>query len=76
LAWSDSSLRAWLDDGTELRDMLTMIHAKPEDVEPATADHPMMAGLYVEQRKGVEKMMGELDGLLSGYLERKGIALG
>ncbi|KAK0771543.1 protein phosphatase regulator [Friedmanniomyces endolithicus] len=76
LAWSDSSLRAWLDDGTELRDMLTMIHAKPGDVEPVGPEHPMMAGLYVEQRKGVEKMMGELDGLLSGYLERKGIALG
>ncbi|KAK0326076.1 protein phosphatase regulator [Friedmanniomyces endolithicus] len=76
LAWSDSSLRAWLDDGTELRDMLTLIHAKPEGVEAVGPEHPMMAGLYVEQRRGVEKMMGELDGLLSGYLERKGIALG
>jgi len=36
----------------------------------------MMAGLFVEQRKGVEKMMGDLDGLLGGYLVRKGIALG
>ncbi|KAK5699182.1 protein phosphatase regulator [Elasticomyces elasticus] len=75
MAWSDSSLRSWLDDGSEVRDMLTMIHAKSDNIEPVSADHPMMAGLYVDQRKGVEKMMGELDGLLSGYLNRKGINL-
>jgi hypothetical protein len=32
-----------------------------------------MAGLYVEQRKGVQDMMGQLDGLLGAYLNRKGV---
>lgn len=73
--WSDSSLRAWLDDGSEVKDMLMMIHDK-SNVAPVGADHPMMAGLFVQQRQGVQKMMGDLDGLLGGYLQRKGIALG
>ncbi|KAK5122175.1 hypothetical protein LTR85_004421 [Meristemomyces frigidus] len=73
--WSDSSLRAWLDDGSEVKDMLMMVHDK-SGVTPVSDDHPMMAGLYVDQRKGVQKMMGDLDGLLGSYLKRKGISLG
>lgn len=71
--WSDSSLRAWYDDMSEVKDMLTMIHDK-SGVTPVSADHPMMAGLFVEERKGVQNMMGELDGLLGSYLQRKGIS--
>jgi hypothetical protein len=70
--WSDSSLRAWLEDGSEVRDMLIMIHDKT-GVTPAPADHPLMSGLFVEERKGVQNMMGELDGLLGKYLQRKGV---
>ncbi|KAK4546301.1 hypothetical protein LTR36_001978 [Oleoguttula mirabilis] len=73
--WSDSSLRAWLDDGSEVKDMLRIIH-DTSDVTPVADDHPMMAGLYVEQRQGVQKMMGDLDGLLGSFLRRKGISLG
>lgn len=73
--WSDSSLRAWLDDGSEVKDMLALIHDK-SGVTPVPDDHPLMAGLYVEQRQGVQKMMGDLDGLLGTYLKRKGISLG
>jgi len=74
--WSDSSLRAWYDDGSEIKDLLMLIHDQSSLGPPLSGDHPMMAGLFVEQRKGVEKMMGDLDGLLGGYLVRKGIALG
>lgn len=73
--WSDSSLRAWLEDGSEVRDMMVMIHDK-SGVVPVSDDHPMMAGLFTEQRKGVKDMMGQLDGLLGSYLQRKGISLG
>ncbi|KAK4505178.1 hypothetical protein PRZ48_003141 [Zasmidium cellare] len=71
-AWSDDSLRAWLEDGSEVRDMLVMIHDK-SGVTPARPDHPLMEGLFVEQKKGVTQMMGELDGLLGSYLQRKGM---
>ena len=73
--WSDSSLRAWLEDGSEVKDMMVMIHDK-SGVVPVGDDHPMMAGLFTEQRKGVQDMMSQLDGLLGSYLQRKGIALG
>ncbi|KAI7161136.1 hypothetical protein KC349_g3005 [Hortaea werneckii] len=74
-SWSDSSLRAWYDDGSEVKDMLTMIHDRANTV-PVNHDHPMMVGLFAEERKGVQKMMGDLDGLLGLYLQRKGISLG
>lgn len=70
--WDDNNLRAWLD-AEEVKDMLCIIHAK-HDVQPVAADHPMMEGLYKEQREGVKGMMGELDGLFGDYLKRKGIA--
>lgn len=71
-AWNDDSLRAWLEDGSEVRDMLVMIHDKT-GVQPVRQDHPLMTGLFVEQRKGVQDMMGQLDGLLGSYLQRKGV---
>ncbi|KAK3708340.1 protein phosphatase regulator [Vermiconidia calcicola] len=74
-AWSDSSLRAWLEDGSEVKDMMTMIYDK-SGVVPVSDDHPLMAGLFTEQKKGVQDMMSQLDGLLGSYLQRKGIALG
>ncbi len=72
--WSDASLRSWLEDGSEVKDMMVMIYDK-SGVVPVSEDHPLMAGLFTEQRKGVQSMMGELDGLLGSYLSRKGIAL-
>ena len=74
-SWSDSSLRAWLDDGSEVKDMMIMIHDK-SGVVAVGDDHPLMAGLFTEQKKGVQNMMTELDGLLGSYLQRKGIAFG
>lgn len=71
-SWSDKGLRAWLEDGTEVRDMLVMINDKT-GVKPAPADHPLMSGLFAEERKGVQDMMGQLDGLLGSYLQRKGV---
>jgi hypothetical protein len=72
--WSDSSLRAWLEDGSEVRDMMVMIY-DTSDVVPASKDHPFMRGLFVEERKGVQDMMGRLDGLLGNLMERRGVAL-
>ncbi|KAM3422928.1 hypothetical protein BST61_g411 [Cercospora zeina] len=71
-SWSDESLKAWLEDGSEVRDMLVLIHDKT-GIKPVAADHPLMVDLFTEQRKGVQDMMGELDGLLGNYLQRKGV---
>lgn len=72
--WSDASLRAWLEDGSEVRDMMVLIHDK-SGVVPVGDEHPLMKGLFVEERGKVGKMMGELDGLLEGFLRGRGIAL-
>ncbi|KAK5132012.1 hypothetical protein LTR08_000433 [Meristemomyces frigidus] len=74
--WSDASLRAWLDDGSEVRDLLALVHDRSAGITAVGQEHAMMAGLYVEQRVGVEKMMGELDGLLMGFLGRRGGRVG
>lgn len=73
-SWNDDSLRAWLEDGSEVRDMLVLIHDKT-GVTPAPPDHPLMSDLFVQQRRGVQDMMGQLDGLLGSYLQRKGVRL-
>lgn len=76
--WDDINLRAWFD-ADDVKDMLAIIHGKTHhdaDDEAAAAvakEHPAMQGLFAEERKGVEGMMGELDGLLGGLLRRKGV---
>ncbi|WPH01856.1 Hypothetical protein R9X50_00471000 [Acrodontium crateriforme] len=86
--WSDAQLRAWLDDGSEVRDLLTLVRgagggngangnqAKNASVPAVSPDHPLMKGLFVEPRKGVTDMMGQLDVLLSEFLGRRGVVLG
>lgn len=74
--WSDTHLRAWYDDGSDVKDLLTLIHDSSHPVMPVAPDHPLMAGLFVEERQGVQKMMGDLDGLLGAYLQRKGLSMG
>lgn len=75
--WDDGALRAWLD-AEEVKDMLTIVHASARlsgTVVPVSDDHPLMRGLYAEERGAVERMMGELDNLMLGWAGRKGLAL-
>ena len=56
--------------------MLAIIHSSKADVSDAgteAVEHPAMRGLYANEKKGIEGMMGELDGLLGGLLKRKGV---
>ena len=50
--------------------MLVVIHDK-SDVTPVQRDHPLMKGLWDDERMACGKMMGELDGLLSKWLGKK-----
>ncbi|KAF2189080.1 hypothetical protein K469DRAFT_475177, partial [Zopfia rhizophila CBS 207.26] len=69
-AWSDSSLRSYLDDGSDIRDMLMVIN-DTSGIVPVGPDHPIMASLFVEERKTMTQLGGELDGLLNTWLEKK-----
>jgi hypothetical protein len=68
--WHDANLRAWFD-ADDVKDMLAIIHNTKADAQPQ--DHPAMKGLYDAERKGIDSMMGELDGMLGSLLRRRGV---
>jgi len=69
-AWSDSSLRTYLDDGSDIRDMLVVIN-DTTGVVPVGQDHPIMAQFCIEERKTMSGLSSELDSLLNGLLEKR-----
>lgn len=68
--WSDASLRAYLEDDSEIRDLLVVVHDK-SDVKPAAADHPLVKNLFKEENRKLGEISDQLDGLLGGLLARK-----
>lgn len=69
-AWSDASLRSYLDDGSEIRDLLLMIN-DTNGVVPVAKDHPLMSGLFVEETKAAQSLSSELDRLLAGLMDNR-----
>jgi hypothetical protein len=69
-AWSDASLRAYLDDGSEIRDMLVVIN-DTTGVIPVGRDHPLMKDYLAEETKTMQGLSGELDRLLNGLMEKR-----
>ncbi|KAJ8108514.1 hypothetical protein OPT61_g8120 [Boeremia exigua] len=69
-AWSDASLRSYLDDGSEIRDLLLMIN-DTNGVVPVGKDHPLMSGLFVEETKAAQNLSSELDRLLAGLMDNR-----
>jgi hypothetical protein len=74
--WDDVNLRSWFDTD-DVKDMLAIIHHSKTDpdADPNApyVEHPAIAGLYDEPRRGVENMMTELDGMLGDLLRRRGV---
>ena len=69
-AWSDSSLRTYLDDGSDIRDMLVCIN-DTTGVVPVGPEHPIMSQLFKEETRAVTRLGGELDNLLNNWIETK-----
>lgn len=69
-AWSDHSLRTYLDDGSDIRDMLLVIN-DTTGVVPVGPEHPIMSRLFVEETKTVSGLSSQLDSLLSGLLDKR-----
>ena len=65
-------MRAYFDDtgAADIRELLQLVY-DTSGVVPVAAVHPMVADLFTEERGKVRKLGVELDGLLSGWLERK-----
>jgi hypothetical protein len=70
--WSDASLRQYLDESgaSDARDLL-LLTRDTTGVVPVGSDHPLMTGLFEEERDIVKEMGATLDGLLGAWLERK-----
>lgn len=67
--WSDASLRAYLEDDGEIRDLLVVVHDKTG--VKARKDHPVVKNLYKEENRKLGEISTRLDGLLGDYLARK-----
>ena len=74
LEWDDEALYDYFDNSAsmnDVRDMLLIVQ-DPTGVVPLPRDHPEMLELgFEEQRKKLEAMEHELDGLLQGFLARR-----
>jgi hypothetical protein len=68
--WSDAHLRAYLDDPSDIRDLLLVVH-DTSGVVPVGPDHPLMSNLFVEERGKVQEMNSALDNLLGEWLAKK-----
>lgn len=68
--WSDASLRSYMDNDQETKDLLIIVHDK-SNVTPVGPDHPLMSGLFTEERTKLAEMQSQLDSMLTSWLARK-----
>ncbi|KUI65459.1 Tip elongation aberrant protein Tea4 [Cytospora mali] len=68
--WNDTSLRAFFDSGSDIRDLLLVVYDKT-DVEPVGPDHPVAGTLFKEQNAKLAEITTQLDNMLGDWLARK-----
>ncbi|KAE8351505.1 hypothetical protein BDV28DRAFT_18531 [Aspergillus coremiiformis] len=68
--WSDSSLRSYLDDENDIRDLFIIVHDN-SNVPPAGPDHPITGSLFKEESKRLKEMNSQLDSMLADWVGRK-----
>lgn len=69
-SWSDASLRSYLDDEHDIRDLLIIVHDK-SNVQPAGPDHPITGSLFKEESKRLKEMSSQLDDMLSAWISHR-----
>lgn len=69
--WSDASLRSYMDNDQDIRDLLVIVHDK-SNVTPVGPDHPLMKNLFVAERSKLNDMQSQLDSMLVGWLAKRG----
>lgn len=68
--WSDASLRTYMDNGDDIRDLLIIVHDKTS-VVPAGPDHPITGNLFSAEKGRLAEMQSHLDSMLTNWLARK-----
>jgi hypothetical protein len=72
--WSDASLRNYMDNNQDIRDLLIIVHDK-SNIVPAGPDHPIMGNLFVTEKGRLAEMQATLDSMLTSWLSRKNSTL-
>lgn len=68
--WSDSSLRSYMENDQDIRDLLVIVHDKT-NVTPVSNEHPLMNGLFASERTKLADMQSQLDLMLISWLAKK-----
>jgi len=68
--WSDASLRSYMDNDQDIRDLLVIVHDKT-NVQPVGPDHPLINGLFSNEKTKLADMQAQLDSLLMTWLASK-----
>ncbi len=68
--WSDASLRTYMDNDDDIRDLLIIVHDK-SNVIPAGPDHPITGNLFGAEKGRLAEMQLTLDSMLTTWLARK-----
>ncbi|KAJ5351292.1 hypothetical protein N7452_000266 [Penicillium brevicompactum] len=68
--WSDSSLRSYMDEENDIRDLFIIVHDK-SNVPPAGPDHPITGRLFKEESKRLKEMNNELDEMLVRWMSQR-----
>ncbi|KAJ5582231.1 hypothetical protein N7535_000851 [Penicillium sp. DV-2018c] len=68
--WSDSSLRSYLDEENDIRDLFIIVHDK-SNVPPAGPDHPVTGRLFKEESKRLKEMNNQLDEMLVNWMAQR-----
>ncbi|KAJ5616368.1 hypothetical protein N7537_001482 [Penicillium hordei] len=68
--WSDSSLRSYMDEENDIRDLFIIVHDK-SNVPPAGPDHPITGRLFKEESKRLKEMNNQLDDMLVNWMSQR-----
>jgi hypothetical protein len=72
--WSDASLRTYMENNNDIRDLLIIVHDK-SNVVPAGPDHPFTGTLFANEKGRLAEMQTSLDSMLTSWLSRKNSSL-
>jgi hypothetical protein len=68
--WSDASLRSYLDEETDIRDLFIIVHDK-SNIPPAGPDHPVTGRLFKEESKRLKELNNQLDDMLVKWMSQR-----
>jgi len=68
--WSDSSLRSYMDEENDIRDLFIIVHDK-SNIPPAGPDHPITGRLFKEESKRLKEMNNQLDEMLVNWMSQR-----